>query len=41
MCVIPLRAAIYHDPTVPSNKPPAQPQLFHTLYIKATVMPIN
>lgn len=41
LSVVTLRAAIYHDPTVPSNKPPAQSQPFHTLYIKATLMPIN
>ncbi len=32
-----LRAAICCDPPVPSNQHPTQPQLFHTLYIKATL----
>lgn len=39
--VVALRAAICPGPTVPSNQLPSQPQLFHTLYINATLLPIN
>lgn len=35
LSVVALRAANCHDPSVPSNQRPAQPQPFHTLYIKS------